>query len=190
MGIIGESGSGKTSIALSIMKLLPKYAKITGEIDYNNRVISNLTDKEFNKYKWNKIAMVFQNSIDALNPVLTVHEQIFECIKQHSQLKIEEINNKINNFLKMVGFDISRCMSYSHQLSGGMRQRILIAMALSCDPELLIFDEPITALDAFSKHEIIELLNKLHKEKKFTMIVISHEMDAILKLTSKVFVMY
>lgn len=149
-----------------------------------------LPEKELNYYRWRKIAIVFQNSLDVLNPVLTVHEQIMECIIKHTRLNKHKAYIKTMELLKMVGLEASWSTCYPHQLSGGMRQRVLIAMALSCDPEILIVDEPTTALDAISKNEIIKLLYNLHIKNKFALIVISHDMHTITSLTSKIVVMY
>ncbi|MGH4125409.1 MAG: ABC transporter ATP-binding protein [Clostridium sp.] len=190
LGIIGESGSGKTSLAMAIMGLLKKPTKVDGEIYYKDIDLQLVNKKELNKIRWSKIAIVFQNCLEVLNPVLNIHEQIFECIEKHIKISKQESNKKVMELLKMVGLDeeIGKC--YPHQLSGGMRQRVLIAMALSCDPEVLIADEPTTALDAVSKNEIINLIKKMQKLKRFTLIIISHEIETILKLTSRVAVMY
>lgn len=190
LGIIGESGSGKTSLALAIMGLLQSSAEVNGKIYYENTDLQRLSNKERNQFRWCKIAIVFQNSLDVLNPVLTVHEQIIECIIKHMDMTEKEADQKARLLLEMVGLDSQWGLYYPHQLSGGMRQRVLIAMALSCEPDILIVDEPTTALDAIAKAEIIGILAKLHKERKFTLIVVSHEMQTITKLTSKVMVMY
>lgn len=190
LGIIGESGSGKTSLAMAIMGLLKKPTKVEGNIYYRDTDLQLISKKELNKIRWNKIAIVYQNSLDVLNPVLTIGEQILECLDNHFIITKEERKNRVIELLIMVGLDKTIGNCYPHQLSGGMRQRVLIAMALSCEPEVLIADEPTTALDALSKNEIINLIKKLQKTKKFTLIVISHEIETILKLTSRLAVMY
>jgi peptide/nickel transport system ATP-binding protein len=190
LGIIGESGSGKTSIAMAFMGLIKKPAKVEGKVYYENVDLNSLSDKNRNLYRWSKIAVVFQNSLDVLNPVLTVHEQILECIHRHKDFSETEANKKVVKLIEMVGLDAGWSAYYPHQLSGGMRQRVLIAMALSCEPEVLIVDEPTTALDAAAKDEIAELLARLHKEKKFALVVISHEMLIVSKLASRLMVMY
>ena len=179
LGIIGESGSGKTSLAMAILGLFKKSTQIDGQIYYKNIDLTKLSEKEQNLYRWRKIAIVFQNSLDVLNPVMTIHEQILECLYQHTTLTPQEANKKVLRLLKLVGLETKWNNYYPHQLSGGMRQRILIAMALSCNPELLIIDEPTSALDAVAKNEIIELLARLHQEQRFALIVISHEMQTI-----------
>lgn len=189
IGIIGESGCGKTSFALSIMRLL-KDAKINGQIYYKDKELLGLTEKEINHYRWQEIAIVFQNNLEVFNPVLKLKEQIAEVIKKHSNSSKTKIHKRVRNLFEMVGLSPDWQDYYPHQLSGGMRQRVLIAMALACQPELLIIDEPTTSLDPASKKEIIKLLNKLRKKHSFTMIVISHEMSTISNLTSKLITMY
>lgn len=190
LGIVGESGSGKTSIAMAIMGLINKSAKVNGIICYKNIKLSSLDEKNLNKYRWKKISVVFQNSKDVLNPVLSINEQLSESIKEHTNLNKNDIKNKVNELLNMVGLDCLWKNSYPHELSGGMVQKVLIAMALSCDPEVLIVDEPTTALDSVSKNAIIDLLKKIQSDNNVTMIVISHDLSVISKLTSKLVVMY
>lgn len=189
LGIIGESGSGKTSIAMSIMGLL-KSAEVEGEIAYGGVKLNILKREELNKYRWNKIALVFQNRLDVLNPVLTIKEQIEEVLKRHTTKSKRDIKKRIKELFSMVYLDEKWLSRYPHELSGGMRQKVLIAMAIACDPELLIVDEPTSALDVLSKKEIINLLKKLQKVNKFSMIVISHELPVIKQLTTKVEVLY
>lgn len=190
LGIIGESGSGKTSIALAIMGLIDKPSDVKGKILYRGTNLLDLNEKEKNSYRWSRISIVFQNTLDILNPVLTIEEQILECIKRHTSLKKEAAKCKVVELMDMVELDSGWKHHYPHQLSGGMRQKVLIAMALACDPELLIVDEPTTALDAISSKAIISLLKKLQKRKDFSMIIISHELSVISNLTSNILVMY
>ena len=190
LGLIGESGSGKTSIGLAIMGLLTKTATIEGAVYYQGTELGSLSVKERSSFYWRKIAMVFQNSLETLNPVLTVGEQIEECLRRHTTLTRVESKEKVKELLIKVGFDPARGLCYPHQLSGGMRQRVLTAMALSCDPDVLIIDEPTTALDAGAKNEMIQLLAGLHRERKFALVVISHELPVIANLTSRIMVMY
>ena len=190
LGIMGESGSGKTTAAMAIMGLLHKTAVISGSINYRGIDLQDLPENVRNQHRWCKIAIVFQNSLEILNPVLTVYEQIFECLKRHMNLSIEEANKRMNRLLESVGLENFWGKCYPHQLSGGIRQRVLVAMALSCDPEVLIVDEPTNALDAVSKNEIIELLWSIQREKKIGLIVISHEIKTIARLTSRLAIMY
>jgi len=190
LGIIGESGSGKTTLGLAIMGLLKSNAKVDGTIEYNDVNLRALSPGRLNKYRWKHIAMVFQNGLETLNPLLTIKEQIIECIFRHLKLKGKEANEKVKDLLGQVGLDLSVADCFPHQLSGGMRQKVLIAMALACDPKLLIVDEPTSSLDAISKAEIVTLLARLQREKRFAMIVISHDFSVIKSLTSKMCVMY
>ncbi|AOY76224.1 ABC transporter ATP-binding protein [Clostridium formicaceticum] len=190
LGIIGESGSGKTTIAMGIMGLLEKNTVIEGKVYYNEIDLHALSEKERNKYRWKNISIVYQNHLDILNPVLNIYEQIAEGLRQHTVFIEKEIEKKIKDLCLMVGLEERWLTHYPHQLSGGMRQKVLIVMALCCDPDLLIVDEPTTALDAAAREEIIDLLYKLQKQKKITMIVISHDMYVMKRLSHKALVMY
>lgn len=190
LGIIGESGSGKSSLAMAIMGLIKEPNQVKGEILFHGEDINSLGKKKLDMLRWKKMAIVFQNSLDILNPLLTIHEQIYEVLARHTDLSKVEIHERIADLFARVGLKADLAGSYPHELSGGMRQRVLIAMALSCEPELLIVDEPTSALDMISKNEIIKLLSDLYKENKFALLVISHELDTVLKLTSNIAVMY
>jgi len=191
LGIIGESGSGKTTLALALMGVLnSNNAKIEGKITYNGVNLQKLPPEQLNNYRWKHIAIVFQNGLETLNPLLTVREQVMECIVRHLNLKGKEASKKVSNLFAQVGLEPFVASCFPHQLSGGMRQKVLIAMALACDPKVLIVDEPTSSLDAVSKAEIVKLLADLQREKKFAMIVISHDFSVITSLTSKICVMY
>ena len=190
VGLIGESGSGKSSLALAVMALLGKQTHIDGSITFKGDDLTKLPDKAMDSYRWNKIAIVFQNSLDVFNPVLTIGEQIAEGIRRHLGDSKASALEKAERYLALVGLEASWAKAYPHQLSGGMRQKVLIAMALSCQPEVLLVDEPTMALDSVSKQEIIDLLLRLRNEKGFAMLVISHELPVISAMTSRVLVMY
>lgn len=190
IGLIGESGSGKSSVALAIMRLLGKQVKLSGEIYYKDIELTSCTEKQLNEIRWDKIAIVFQNSLDVFNPVLTVGEQLVETLVKHKKLKRKQEVEKAIDALQLVGLGEEWFQSYPHQLSGGMRQKVLIAMAIICEPEILIVDEPTMALDSMAKKEIVELLKNLQEEQGFAMLVISHEMGIIAELTDYVLVMY
>ena len=187
LGIIGESGCGKSTLALGIMGLLKQ---VEGEIIYRGQNLVGLPEKRLRNYRWKDVAMVFQNSLEVLNPVLCIGEQIGEPLRAHYNLSPPEIDQRVVKLLEMAGLEPEWRHCYPHQLSGGMRQRALLAMALSCDPELLIVDEPTTSLDPASKNEILQLLQKLQKKLGFALILISHDLGAVKKLTSKVMTLY
>jgi len=189
LGIIGESGCGKSSLALGIMGLI-KQGAVAGEIIYNGQNLTVLPEKKLRKYRWKDIALVFQNSLEVLNPVLSIGEQIGEPLRAHYDLSPAEVDQRVIKLLEMTGLEPEWRHCYPHQLSGGMRQRVLLAMALSCDPGLLIVDEPTTALDPASKNEILQMLQKLQKKSGFAMILISHDLGIVRKLTSRVMTMY
>lgn len=190
LGIIGESGSGKTSLAMAIMGLIKEPGEVKGNVYYEGEDLNRLSKDKIKTIRWNKVAIVFQNSLDVLNPLLTINEQIYEVIIKHLNISKDKGEKKVKELLKKVGLPWNLKDYYPHQLSGGMRQRVLIAMALACEPEVLIVDEPTTSLDAIHKNEIVKLISELHKEKKFALLVISHELETIYKLTSRVNVMY
>lgn len=190
VGLIGESGSGKSSLALAVMGLLNNHAEIDGGIWYKDVKLSGLKEHEMNKYRWKRISIIFQNSLDILNPVLTVGEQIAEVIRKHCEAGYAEAEEKAKALLAEVGIDSLWYKSYPHQLSGGMRQKVLIAMAMSCEPEVLLIDEPTMALDAVSKEEIVKLLIGLRDRKKYSLLVISHELSIVAAMTNRMLVMY
>ncbi|RKD33794.1 ABC transporter ATP-binding protein [Thermohalobacter berrensis] len=191
IGIIGESGSGKTSIAMAITGLLENNAEVKGKIIYEGVNLLDLKEEEINNYRWNKIAIVFQNRLDVLNPVLTIKEQITEVIIRHNNLCKDEVYKKVRNLFESIGLSKDWLNRYPHELSGGMRQKVLIAMALACEPDLLIVDEPTSSLDADSRSEIINLLKGIqNSNRKFSMIVVSHDLTLIKELTFKVLVLY
>lgn len=189
LGIIGESGCGKSTLALGIMGLV-KQGIVEGEIIYRGQNLVGLPEKRLRNYRWKDVAMVFQNSLEVLNPVLSIGEQVGEPLRAHYNLSLMEIDQKVVKLLEMAGLEPEWRHYYPHQLSGGMRQRVLLAMALSCDPELLIVDEPTTSLDPASKNEVLQLLQKLQKKLGFAMILISHDLGAVKKLTSRVMTLY
>ncbi|RKO67913.1 ABC transporter ATP-binding protein [Desulfofundulus salinus] len=189
LGIIGESGCGKSTLALGIMGLI-KQGIVEGEIIYKGQNLVGLPEKRLRNYRWKDMAMVFQNSLEVLNPVLSIGEQVGEPLRAHYNLSPLEIDQKVVKLLEMAGLEPEWRHYYPHQLSGGMRQRVLLAMALSCDPELLIVDEPTTSLDPASKNEVLQLLQKLQKKLGFAMILISHDLGAVKKLTSRVMTLY
>ncbi|MBX7043693.1 MAG: ABC transporter ATP-binding protein [Ignavibacteria bacterium] len=194
LGLVGESGCGKSVSALSIMKLIPDPpGKIVGgEIFFDGRNLLNLTEKEMQEVRGNDIGMIFQEPMTSLNPVFTCGDQIGEAVMLHQKLTKEEAKAKAIEMLRLVGIPApeQRYNEYPHQLSGGMRQRVMIAMALSCNPDLLIADEPTTALDVTVQAQILELIGKLQKELGMGVIMITHDLGVIAEVCTKVAVMY
>lgn len=192
IGLVGESGCGKTSIAISLLKLLPNNAKIlNGEIRINDTDVVPLTDSEMNKYRWKNISMVFQAAMNSMNPVYTVEEQILEAMREHmAHLSDKEMDEKIDHLFTLVGLDPTLKDQYPHQYSGGMRQRAVIAMALSCDPDIIIADEPTTALDVIVQDAILKRVREIQEELNMAMIYISHDIAVIAEVSKRVGVMY
>lgn len=194
LGVVGESGCGKSIMSKSIINLLPeKISKIThGEIIFEGQRIDNFNAKEFNKLRGNDIAMIFQEPMTALNPVFKIKNQIIENIRIHQRLSKKEAYEKAKDLLTKVGIPRQDEIlnSYPHQLSGGMRQRVMIAMAICCSPKLLIADEPTTALDVTIQAQILELLKQIQKENNMAIILITHDLSVVSEFCDKVMVMY
>ena len=193
IGIVGESGSGKSITMMSIMKLLEENGRVhDGKIFFNGKDISQLNEKEMNKIRGNDISMIFQDPMTSLNLLLTVGEQIMEPLLQHKGISRKEANKKAVELLKSVGIPSpeSRMKQYPHEFSGGMRQRVMIAMALSCNPQLLIADEPTTALDVTIQAQILELMKKIKKEFNTSIILITHDLGVVADICDRVNVMY
>jgi len=192
LGLVGETGAGKTTIAKSILRLLPDPpAKIVGgEIIFQGEDLLKLPLKSMGAIRGKKISMVFQDPMTALNPVLTVGDQIAEVYKLHEKLNNKKAAEKIAQMLDMVGIPSEREGEYPHQFSGGMKQRIVIAMALSCSPDLLLADEPTTALDVTIQAQILDMIYKLKQEKNMSMIMITHALGVIAEVCDEVAVVY
>jgi peptide/nickel transport system ATP-binding protein len=190
VGIVGESGSGKSSIALAIMGLLKTKAKVCGTIHYNGNQLNWENEEDWKTLQWNKIAIVFQNALHILNPQMKIKSQIAEPLLKHFGLTHKEVEKKICQLLEEVGLEEKWGNAYPHQLSGGMRQKVLIAMALACEPELLIVDEPTMSLDPEGKMHIVKLLRRVQEKHQCGLLVISHEMRIIKALCSTIHVLY
>ena len=193
LGIVGESGCGKSVTAHAIMGLLPKENSIieNGQILWQGQNLVNFKDEDLAKIRGNKIAMIFQDPMTSLNPVLTIGTQIKEVLFLHKQLSDKEATEKAVELLNLVGipFAQKRLKDYPHQFSGGMRQRVMIAMALACEPELLIADEPTTALDVTIQSQILKLLKKINERHHTAILFISHDLGVIRSLCDRVIVM-
>ena len=194
LGMVGESGCGKSVSALSVMRLLPMPpAKIMdGKIFLKARNILKISESAMRKIRGRKISMIFQEPMTSLNPVYTIGKQISEAIRLHQGLNKEEAREKTLAMLKLVEIPESsrRFKEYPHQMSGGMRQRVMIAMALSCNPELLIADEPTTALDVTIQAQILDLISKLQKEFRTSVLIITHDLGVIAEMADRVMVVY
>ena len=194
LGVVGESGCGKSVTALSIMKLIPQPPGkiVEGEILYNGVNLVDLPANRMRKIRGKEISMVFQEPMTSLNPVFTCGEQIAEALRLHEGLGRRDAMDKTVDMLKLVHIPNAerRVKEYPHQLSGGMRQRIMIAMALSCNPKLLIADEPTTALDVTIQAQILELLNELKAKLRMAVMLITHDMGVIAETAQRVVVMY
>lgn len=192
LGIVGESGSGKSTLASTILNMVPSPGIIThGEIFYDGKDLLTLNEEEYRKYRWHDIAMVFQAAQNALNPVLTVKDHFEETAKAHRKISKKEIISKVSKLLEYVRLQPEQVLnSYPHQLSGGMRQRVIIALSLILDPKILILDEPTTALDVITQAYVIDLLNEIHKKLGITMIFLTHDLSVIAKIADRVAVMY
>jgi peptide/nickel transport system ATP-binding protein len=194
LGIVGETGAGKTTSALSILRLLPKgIGHITnGRISFNGQSILDMTEEEMRSIRGDKISMIFQDPMTSLNPVLTVEQQIAEVLEIHNDgmASKESIKNRVNEMLERVGIPAQRKKEYPHQFSGGMKQRVVIAMALACNPELLIADEPTTALDVTIQAQILDMMNGLKETLDTAMILITHDLGVVAQMCDHVAIVY
>jgi oligopeptide transport system ATP-binding protein len=193
VGIVGESGSGKSVTMLSVMQLLADNGKVkNGEILFEGKNLLNLKDREMQKLRGNEIGMIFQDPMTSLNPVFTIGNQLTEAILRHNKISRTEAKAKAIGVLNLVGIPNPerRLKQYPHEFSGGMRQRVMIAMALSCEPKLLIADEPTTALDVTIQAQIMELMKELKDKINMAIILITHDLGLVADICDRVMVMY
>lgn len=191
--LVGESGCGKTMTAMSIMKLIPKSAKITsGKIIYNNQNLLELKNEEIREIRGNKIALIPQDPMTSLNPLYTIGNQLTEAIQAHSKVSPRQALRKAKEVMSLVSIpDIDKKLDfYPHEFSGGMKQRIIIAMALACNAEIIIADEPTTALDVTIQKQIMDLINEIKKEFNTTVLLISHDLALVSNYADDISVMY
>lgn len=194
VGIVGESGSGKSMTALSVMGLLPepaiKYG--SGEVKFNDKDLTKLTDKDMNKIRGKDISMIFQEPMTSLNPSFTIGNQLAEVFKNHTSFSREEIRERSEELLARVNIPEAKKQLnvFPHELSGGMRQRVMIAMALACQPKILLADEPTTALDVTVQSQILELLVDLQSSSGMTIVIITHDLGVVAETCDRVIVMY
>jgi peptide/nickel transport system ATP-binding protein len=188
--IVGESGSGKSLTALSIMKLLSTQLKQTGDIFFRTQNISELSNVPMRHYRGKSMAMIFQEPMTSLNPVISIGDQIKEALNVHLDLDKKGLNKKVASLLKEVGIPEDRVSSYPDELSGGQRQRIMIAMSIACEPSILIADEPTTALDVTVQAQILKLLSSLKEKRQMAMLFITHDFGVVEEIADDVIVMY
>ena len=192
IGLVGETGSGKTTTALSVLRLIPNPpGKVkSGSIQLDGQDLFTLSEAEMEKIRGNDVAMIFQDPMTSLNPVMTVGEQISEVVETHEKISKQEAMKRAKEMLELVGIPGERSGEYPHQFSGGMKQRVIIAIALACNPKLLIADEPTTALDVTIQAQILEIMRQLKKQYNTAMIMITHDLGIVAEMCDEVSVIY
>ena len=191
LGLVGETGAGKTTTALGILRLVPEPGKILGgSIEYKGKDILRMSEKEVQDLRGNEISMIFQDPMTALNPIMRVGDQIAEVIALHQDCSKAEATRRSLEMLEMVGIRPERALDYPHQFSGGMKQRVVIAIALACNPQLLIADEPTTALDVTIQAQVLAMMNELKIKFGTAMILITHDLGVVAETCDKVAIMY
>ena len=192
VGLIGESGSGKSTLGNAIMRLLKNNAVLTsGTIKVMGKDVYGMSSNELRKFRWSQMSMVFQSAMNALNPVLTVEDQILDVFRSHDKsMSKKDAQKRAMELMDIVSIDKKHLKSYPHELSGGMRQRVVIAIAIALDPKLVIMDEPTTALDVVVQRSILDKIKEIQKIKKYAILFISHDFSLVSELASKVAIMY
>jgi peptide/nickel transport system ATP-binding protein len=191
LGLAGESGSGKSTAAQALLRLLRPPAMITGgEVIFDGQDVLAMSNEQLRQFRWSKMSFVFQSAMNALNPILTIGEQIADAIQAHVPMKQAQAMEKAASLLKLVGIDSSRLSSYPHQLSGGMRQRVVIAIALALDPPLMIMDEPTTALDVVVQKEILQQITELKNKLGFSILFITHDLSLLVEFSTRIAILY
>ncbi|HMQ56554.1 MAG TPA: ABC transporter ATP-binding protein [Anaerolineae bacterium] len=192
LGVVGESGCGKSTLMLSLMRLLGPAGRITdGQVIFRDRDLLDLSEAEMTQVRWKNISMIFQGAMNALNPVRRVGDQIGEAIRHHIPFtERAAVEKRVSDLLELVGIAARRRGEYPHQFSGGMRQRAMIAMALACNPQIVIADEPTTALDVMVQAQILELLRRLCRELEVSVLFVTHDLGVVAEICDSVLVMY
>jgi len=190
-GLAGESGCGKSTLALAALRLLPPPAVITGgEVWFDGEDILAMDDAALSSFRWRKISLVFQSAMNALNPVLTVGAQICDVIERHEGVTRSQATERAAQLLRLMGIDSARLRSYPHQLSGGMRQRVVIAIALALKPPMMFMDEPTTALDVVVQQEIMQQIAELKRELGFSILFITHDLSLMVEFSDRIGILY
>ena len=190
-GLAGESGCGKTTVANAVTRLLKPPAYITGgQILFQGRDILDMSPEQLRGFRWEHLSIVFQSAMNALNPVLTIGTQIIDAIQAHKSIPYDDARAQARHLLRTVGIDVNRVDSYPHQLSGGMRQRAVIAIALALNPELIIMDEPTTALDVVVQKQILQEIKELRDEFGFSIMFITHDLSLLVEISDRIGIMY
>ena len=192
LGLVGESGCGKTTLVMALMRLLPSAGEIAnGHIYFRGQDLTQISEEEMNDIRWSGISIIFQGAMNSLNPVRTVGDQIAEAIRQHMPtMAPEDGNRRVLELLDLVGIAAEHKDHFPHQYSGGMRQRAMIAMALSCNPQIVIADEPTTALDVMIQAQILDLLDELRRKLGLAVIFVTHDLGVVAEMCDSVLVMY
>src|SRR5918993_384573 len=190
-GLAGESGSGKSTVAHAITRILHPPAVITGgQVSFRGQDVLAMSDAELGRFRWREVSMVFQSAMNALNPVMTIGDQIIDTIRAHEVVSKPEARERAAALLDIVGIEARRLDAYPHQLSGGMRQRAVIAIALALNPPLMIMDEPTTALDVVVQQEILEQIEELKERLGFSILFITHDLSLMVEFSTRIAIMY
>jgi peptide/nickel transport system ATP-binding protein len=192
IGLAGESGCGKTSIAITVLRILPRNGKILGgKILFEDEDLAQIGEEKMRKeYRWKRISMVFQGAMNSLHPIMKIGNQIAEAIMLHEEVDKKEALERAGKLLDLVGIGASRIDRYAHELSGGLKQRTVIAMALACNPDLVIADEPTTALDVIVEAQVLKVMKELQKKLSLSMMLISHDLSMIAETCDDIAIMY
>ena len=191
LGLAGESGCGKSTVANALMQILRPPARVVdGSIRFQGDELIGRSKEELRRFRWRNVAMVFQSAMNALNPVMRIGDQFVDAMQAHEKIDRKRALARAGELLEAVGIDRSRLRAYPHELSGGMRQRVIIGMALSLNPELLILDEPTTALDVVVQREILQQIDALKRDFKFTVLFITHDLSLLVEFADRIAIMY
>ena len=191
VGLAGESGCGKSTTAGAILQILRPPAQVTaGRILFRGRDLTGMSRRELRRYRWRNVSMVFQSAMSALNPVLRVGDQFVDMMQAHERVRRRDALARAGDLLELVGIDRARVRAYPHELSGGMRQRVIIAMALALGPELVVMDEPTTALDVVVQRELLQEIQTLQAELGFAVLFITHDLSLLLEVADRIAIMY